>query len=136
LALSPKLFPIPTSNGFSVCIFNDIMNDEVFQKAAYWHVIITDIIGSTHAIYAGSYTEVNMIGAASILTVLQELGQEDIPYVFGGDSIGHMFEVLMQLQRLARDNFELGLQVGHTPVKMLVNDGFKIEAGKYELCTG
>jgi hypothetical protein len=161
-ALPPKPFPSPTGNGFSVCIslrkenfytdmksfrsFKDIMNDELFQNApADWHVIITDIIDSTRAIDGGSYTDVNTIGAASISTVLQEVGQEEVPYVFGGDGasllipphcIGRVLEVLMRLQRLARDNFELGLRVGHIPVKMLVDDGFKIEVGKYELCAG
>eukprot|EP00978_Attheya_sp_CCMP212_P018643 scaffold51435_cov63-Attheya_sp.AAC.2 len=112
-AFSPKPFPSPAGNGFSVCIspckenfythmksfksFKDIMNDELFQNApADWHVIITDIIGSTRAIDAGSYTDVNTIGAASISTVLQELGQEDT----------------------------------------LVDDGFKIEVAKHELCAG
>eukprot|EP00978_Attheya_sp_CCMP212_P026332 scaffold86373_cov48-Attheya_sp.AAC.1 len=162
-ALPPtKPFPSPAGNVFSVCIFprkenfyshmksfksfKDIMSDELFQNApADWHVVITDIIGSTRAVDAGFYTDVNTIGAASISTVLQELGQEDVPYVFGGDGasllipphcIGRVLEVLMRLQRLARDKFELGLRVGHIPVKTLVDDGFKIEVGKYELCAG
>eukprot|EP00978_Attheya_sp_CCMP212_P006737 scaffold15609_cov55-Attheya_sp.AAC.6 len=154
--------PSPTRNGLSVSIslhhsnfyaemksfnrFKEIMNDDMFQYApADWHVIITDIVESTRKIEAGAYTDVNTIGAASISTVLQELGDECVPYVFGGDGasllipphcIGRALEVLMRLQKLARDNFELELRVGHVPVNTLLDEGFKIEVGKYELYGG
>jgi hypothetical protein len=162
LALQSKYFPSPSGNGLSVSIsfhetnfytqmpsfkhFKDIMNDDLFQEAPTdWHVIITDIVGSTQAIKAGAYSDVNTIGAASISTVLYELGEEEFPFAFGGDGasllipphwIGHILEVLMRLQKLARDNFDLELRVGHMPVKTLVDDGFKIEVAKHELCAG
>mmetsp|Transcript_8618 Transcript_8618/g.15633 ORF Transcript_8618/g.15633 Transcript_8618/m.15633 type:complete len:470 (-) Transcript_8618:2323-3732(-) len=162
LALRSKYFPSLSGNGLSVSIslhktnfytqmpsfkhFKDIMNDDLFKEApADWHVIITDIVGSTQAIQAGAYADVNTIGAASISTVLHELGEEDFPFAFGGDGasllipqhcIGHVLEVLMRLQKLAKDNFDLELRVGHIPVKTLVDDGFKIEVAKHELCAG
>ena len=56
--------------------FNDIPES--------WCIIITDIKGSTKAIEGGRYQDVNMIGAASV-SVVQEVLDEDFPFVFGGD---------------------------------------------------
>ena len=41
-----------------------LANDEFYEKAPEdWYVIVSDVIGSTKAIEAGKYKEVNMVGA-------------------------------------------------------------------------
>ena len=50
-----------------------------------WFVVIADIRGSTKAIHDGFYKEVNIIGAATIMTVINSVRPLLIPYVFGGD---------------------------------------------------
>ncbi|MBL0373635.1 DUF3095 domain-containing protein [Rhizobium sp. KVB221] len=50
-----------------------------------WGLVTGDIVNSTGAIEAGSYKAVNMAGASIISAVLNTLGQQDLPFVFGGD---------------------------------------------------
>jgi len=47
--------------------------------------VIADITGSTSAIREGRYKDVNMMGAACIMAVINALPQSSFPYVFGGD---------------------------------------------------
>ena len=50
-----------------------------------WTVVLTDVVGSTEAVRAGRYRDVNYVGAASIAAVLNASGRADLPFVFGGD---------------------------------------------------
>lgn len=50
-----------------------------------WYIIITDVAGSTKAIEAGRYKDVNILGACSIISILNIAGDLDIPFIFGGD---------------------------------------------------
>ncbi|MDX2226177.1 MAG: DUF3095 domain-containing protein [Verrucomicrobiae bacterium] len=109
-----------------------------------WLVFITDVAGSTRAVEAGRYKDVNTIGAASI-TVVQNVLPYDFPYVFGGDGAtllvppGEADRVggaLQRLQLLARKNFGLELRVGRIPIRDLCRDGKEIEVARYQLVTG
>ena len=50
-----------------------------------WYVLITDVKGSTAAIEEGLYREINSLGAASIVVLLNAVAPIKVPYVFGGD---------------------------------------------------
>ena len=50
-----------------------------------WTVLATDVVRSTQAIENGKYKQVNMVGAASIICVLNAYGNAQLPFVFGGD---------------------------------------------------
>ena len=50
-----------------------------------WDIIITDVIGSTNAIKAGRYKDVNLVGAACIAAITNVDKSIAIPFVFGGD---------------------------------------------------
>ena len=52
---------------------------------ADWYVVLTDVRGSTKAVETGRYKEVNLIGAASIVALLNISRETDIPFIFGGD---------------------------------------------------
>ena len=66
--------------------FADITHSENFHAIpSDWVVIITDIIESTQAIAAGRYKDVNLLGACSIIVILNIVGDLEIPFVFGGD---------------------------------------------------
>jgi len=66
--------------------FLDITNSKNFKSVPNdWYVIITDIIGSTKAIESGKYKAVNLIGACSIVAVLNIAENLRIPFIFGGD---------------------------------------------------
>ena len=55
------------------------------RSPATWEVAITDVQGSTAAIEAGRYRDVNAVGVASIIAVRNALSDLEFPYVFGGD---------------------------------------------------
>lgn len=93
-----------------------------------WLVVITDVRGSTRAIAEGRYKEVNMIGAASIVALLNAARPVEIPFVFGGDGAtlavpreleGVARAVLGGLQALARQSFGLELRAGLVPAAEL-----------------
>lgn len=48
-----------------------------------WLVVVSDIKGSTKAIESGRYKEVNILGASSIIAVLNYVQNVEIPFVFG-----------------------------------------------------
>ncbi|MDB5553635.1 MAG: hypothetical protein JWL86_3619, partial [Rhizobium sp.] len=50
-----------------------------------WALAVGDIVDSTGAIKAGSYKSVNMAGASIISAVLNAVGSQDLPFIFGGD---------------------------------------------------
>lgn len=50
-----------------------------------WLVAVTDVVKSREAIKAGRFKPVNMAGVAIISAVMNALGHQDIPYIFGGD---------------------------------------------------
>ncbi|CAB9516321.1 Protein of unknown function (DUF3095) [Seminavis robusta] len=107
--------------------FKEITNDAYYRTAPDdWHVVITDVKGSTKAIEEGRYKDVNTIGAASISTVKTLLEHDNFPYVFGGDGatmmvppddIDRVLQALLKLQRLSERTFDLGLRVGHISVR-------------------
>lgn len=50
-----------------------------------WTLAVADIVGSTKAIAAGRYKSVNMAGASVISALINAIGRQDLPFVFGGD---------------------------------------------------
>ena len=50
-----------------------------------WALAVADVVSSGQAIADGKYKMVNMAGASVITAVLNALGQNDFPFVFGGD---------------------------------------------------
>lgn len=90
-----------------------------------WLVVITDVVGSTEAVRAGRYREVNYVGAAGIAVALQAAGHVDIPFVFGGDGATVVVPLEIQeavlgalaaLQKRSEEGLGLTLRVGAVPV--------------------
>ena len=78
-----------------------------------WVVLTSDVVGSTLAIEAGRYKQVNMVGAASIMCVLNVCENVEVPFSFGGD--GGM--IVVPPQNVAAASEELKkLQVGCEPM--------------------
>ena len=111
-----------------------------------WSVIIADVSGSTLAIEEGRYKQVNMIGAACIIAVLNVTERGQIPYVFGGDGatllvpphdLERCQQVLLGVRQLAETRFNLSLRVGVVPVTAIHNDSrVRVLVGKYQLSPG
>lgn len=95
-----------------------------------WHIALSDVQGSTRAIEAGKYREVNAIAAAMIAAILNKagatMGDIDLPFVFGGDGatilippelVDETRQALIATRRMAQSAFNLTLRVGIVPVK-------------------
>lgn len=110
-----------------------------------WFVFVTDVKGSTSAIEAGKYKDVNMVGVASITACLSVLGSIEIPFVFGGDGASLcvppkfkdiIAEELAQVSLLAEQRFELNLRVACIPAIDIFMKGESVLVGKFEICPG
>ncbi len=106
--------------------FADITHSENFCLVPDdWAVIITDIVESTKAIAMGKYKDVNLLGACSIIVILNIVGDLEIPFVFGGDGASILIppkfipqaeQALLAVQKLAADEFNLVLRTGIVPI--------------------
>ncbi|MDZ4696282.1 MAG: DUF3095 domain-containing protein [Deltaproteobacteria bacterium] len=107
-----------------------------------WHVVISDVRGSTAAIEAGRYRDVNALGVAGIVALRNAMPDLDLPYVFGGDGatllvpgsrITAVQTALRGLRNVARDAFTMNLRVSHVPVAELRRQGHPLAVGRYRL---
>ncbi|MFC3563208.1 DUF3095 domain-containing protein [Pedobacter jamesrossensis] len=100
-------------------VFKDVPND--------WHVIITDIKGSTTAVLSGLHETVNLIATGSIVTVLNIAFKAKIlvPFFFGGDGatfivpsaiVKDVMKSLLLYRTNTLQNFNLDLRAGIIPV--------------------
>ena len=110
-----------------------------------WVVVISDVVGSTKAISEGRYKDVNMVGAASITTVLNACGDTQVPFVFGGDGGTVVVppelsdvasNALCALKNKSQEIFGLELRAGAIPVSDLRKDGASVKIRKFELSKG
>ena len=108
---------------------------------ADWYVIITDIEGSTKAIQAGLYKEVNTVSTASIVALTNAVKPLIVPYVFGGDGAticippskkAAIEGALVAAKEMAAEAFGLNLRIGMVPVKLIQDAGYQIWVGKYQ----
>lgn len=115
-------------------LFSAVPND--------WHVIITDIKGSTQAVIGGSHQDVNLIATGSIVTVLNIAFSMGItvPFFFGGDGAtfivpSSLIDKLMQALALYRANtlanFNLELRTGTVAVAGIYAQGYEIHIAKF-----
>lgn len=126
--------------------FRQIIAGENFTAAPDdWYVVMTDVKGSTKALQAGRYRDVNTLGASGITAVLNALPDVDIPYVFGGDGatllvpgsrLEKVIAALKSTQKMSRDLFQLELRAGAVAIARLRADGYEVEVAKYELSPG
>lgn len=107
-----------------------------------WYIIVTDIRGSTKAIEAGKYKEVNLLGACSIAAVLNVAGPIEIPFVFGGDGASLLMgrsllpaaqKALLATQQMAKTEFDMDLRVGAVPVKVVAAANYPVKIAKFKV---
>jgi hypothetical protein len=109
-----------------------------------WHIIITDIKGSTLAVLAGGSQNVNLIATGSIVAVLNIALKANVtvPFFFGGDGATFMvppviLDEIMQALVLYRENtltnFQIDLRTGTLPVKRVYDDKYKLQIAKYRV---
>jgi hypothetical protein len=120
--------------------YRDVTDPANFQPAPLdWQVVITDVVNSTGAIESGHYKNVNVLGATTIIGLLNVAGAIEFPFVFGGDGASFLIpptltdatrRVLIAAKKRAREAFQLELRGGMVPVKRVMADGFSIHVAK------
>jgi len=123
--------------------FQEIADRSRYTDApSSWHVVITDVQGSTAAIEAGRYRDVNALGVASIVALRNAAPDLELPYVFGGDGatllvpstrLDACAAALRGARRLARDVFGLELRAGVVPVEALRRAGHGVRVARFRL---
>ena len=123
--------------------FNDSFNLESYIAfCPSWHLFIADIQGSTKAIKEGRYKDVNLIGAMSIVAVINACKEIEIPFVFGGDGasilvpdnyIQQTKDALLATKARALTHFGLHLRVGSIAVKELNEKNIPLYVAKHEI---
>ena len=102
----------------------------------------TDIKDSTIAIKEGKYKEVNMIGALTIISILNINKNIDLPYVFGGDgafviipqSIYHEAkQSLLAIQKISKDAYDLNLRVASICIEEVCKNNKEILISKLKV---
>jgi hypothetical protein len=122
--------------------FTALADPDAYQTAPPdWYVLMTDVAGSTTAIERGQYKAVNVLGASSIMAVLNAIAPLDIPFVFGGDgavllvppsALQRARDALLGLKTIAHQAFGLTLRVGVVPVAALTPET-PVKVAKFRL---
>ena len=122
--------------------FEQLVDDDAYAPLpADWTVVLTDVVGSTNAVQAGRYREVNYAGAASIAAALNAADRADLPFVFGGDGatlvvppehLDAALSALAALQEHARDRLDLDLRVGAVPLADVRAAGHEVAVARYQ----
>jgi hypothetical protein len=123
--------------------FADVTEPRFYVDAPEdFHVVLTDVRGSTKAIEAGRYKDVNAVGVASIVAVRNATPDLELPYVFGGDGATLLVPesrrttceaALRGVRRLAKTAFELELRVGIVPVRDLRAHGHPVQVARFRV---
>ncbi len=123
--------------------FSDLTNPDHYTAVpADWYIVMTDIQGSTQAIAEGRYKDVNLVGAATIMAVINVAQDISIPYVFGGDGATLLIpaELLEKVQAAlsavrvkVRSTFGMTLRVGCISLKELYDHGASLGVAKFNL---
>lgn len=121
--------------------FADVADPRLYTDVPdTWLVVLTDVRGSTRAIEAGRYRDVNALGVASIVAIRNALPDLELPYVFGGDGATLLVPgprrttceaALRGVRRLAQTAFELELRVSLVPIAELRTAGHTVQAARF-----
>lgn len=95
-------------------------------------IVLTDVAGSTQAIEAGRYKDVNALGVASIVALCNAMRDIELPFMFDGDGATLLVpgtrrdaaeRALRGLRALATTAFDLTLRASIVPLAELLAEG-------------
>lgn len=120
--------------------FRDVSNLDAYTPAPDdWLVVLTDVRGSTRAISEGRYKQVNIVGAAAIVALLNLDREIELPYIFGGDGATILIppklaadarRVLPALSDMAATEFQLELRTAIVPVSAIADSSYAVLVAK------
>jgi hypothetical protein len=109
---------------------------------ADWALATADIVDSTGAIEAGRYKAVNMAGASVISAILNALGKNDLPFVFGGDGalvavppsgVEKARDALSAVQNWVGEELQLTLRAALVPVADVIAAGREVRVARFQV---
>ncbi|MBI2429709.1 MAG: DUF3095 domain-containing protein [Ignavibacteriales bacterium] len=116
--------------------FADISDPSLYTEMPDdWYVAVSDIKNSTELIRNGRYKEVNLVGASTIIAILNHKKNFSIPFIFGGDGacicIPHSLieqtkESLLGTKKMAMDLYGMELRVGIVPIRYIRERGYNV----------
>ena len=107
-----------------------------------WALVTGDIVDSTGAIKAGSYKSVNMAGASIISAVLNAVGSQDLPFVFGGDGatvavppsgVEKARAAIAAVRTWADEELALALRGAVVPLKEIRAEGLDVLVARFKV---
>lgn len=123
--------------------FADLSDPSVYQPLPDdWSVAVSDVKNSTGMIDQGKYKQVNLIGASTIMALLNLKKSFSIPFIFGGDGaaicIPHSMELqakeaLLAVRNMAMDLYGIELRIGIVPVEYIREQGFDVLVARSRL---
>ncbi|MEW5799638.1 MAG: DUF3095 domain-containing protein [Bacteroidota bacterium] len=116
--------------------FADISDPSLYTEMPDdWYVAVSDIKNSTELIRSGRYKEVNLVGASTIIAILNHKKDFSIPFIFGGDGacvcipqslIEQTKESLLGTRKMAKDLYGMELRVGIVPIRYIREQGYNV----------
>ncbi len=108
---------------------------DAVEVPRHWIVYLSDVQGSTKAIEAGRYRDVNTAGCLPVMALANHFGNLEFPFIFGGDGMTLVLPpehdtdicaILRDTRTLARSLFGLELRLGRIPLVDLVAKGARL----------
>ncbi|MBW8683349.1 DUF3095 domain-containing protein [Chitinophaga rhizophila] len=107
-----------------------------------WHVIITDIRGSTAVVQSGLHETVNLVATGSIVAVLNISFRANItvPFFFGGDGATFIvpasikdtaIKALLLYKKNTQESFDIDLRIGTVAVRDIYAAGHTLRITKF-----
>lgn len=116
--------------------FHAVLDDSSYQRAPEdWLIAVTDVVGSRKAIADGQYKAVNMAGVAMISALMNALGTQQVPFIFGGDGAAvicapsdreAVAQTMAQTVTWVREDLGLTLRAALVPVSVVRSEGFDV----------
>ena len=123
--------------------FEDVADPEKYRSLPEgWSLAVADVVSSTEAIANGKYKMVNMAGAAVITAVLNVLGRNDYPFVFGGDgatiavppeSAAAVRTALAAVARWIADDLGLEMRTSLVPLAAIRDAGRDVQVARFRV---
>jgi hypothetical protein len=107
-----------------------------------WMLATADIVGSTEAIRQGRYKAVNVAGASVISALLNALGKQNHPFVFGGDGALvalpasqelEAHKALAAVQTWVKDELQLDLRAAIVPMAEVRARGLDVRVARFQV---
>jgi len=107
-----------------------------------WHVAVTDIENSTEAVNKGEYKSVNILGASSIVGMLNKANRSQIPFTFGGDGCAICIpatmldtarNVLAASREIGKAAYGLNLRAAIIPMKLIREAGYDVKVARFKV---